>query len=240
MVRNGLRGRTQRYKCKDCGRRFDGGIRRDKVRVITDYVEGKQTLEQLAVKYGVNEKTIRRDLEGMRHVHKIAKYKDVTVQMDTTYWGRFFGLMVIRDALRGNVLWHKYVRHETVAQYVEGVNWLRSNGFRIYGAVIDGMKGLPQALKPVPVQMCQFHQMLIVRRYLTQDPEIEASRNLLELVNGMTATDKESFIGAQAQDATVHASQTAKRLSERQAQHASPVDFLRPSRNRSAEHQQRP
>lgn len=196
MVRNGLRGRTQRYKCKDCGRRFDGGIRRDKVRVITDYIEGKQTLEQLAVKYGVNEKTIRRDLEGMRHVHKIAKHKDVTVQMDTTYWGRSFGLMVIRDALRGNVLWHKYVRHETVAQYVEGVNWLRSNGFRIYGAVIDGMKGLPQALKPVPVQMCQFHQMLIVRRYLTQDPEIEASRNLLELVNGMAETDKESFIGA--------------------------------------------
>ena len=196
MVRNGLRGRTQRYKCKDCGRRFDGGIRRDKVRVITDYIEGKQTLEQLAVKYGVNEKTIRRDLEGMRHVHKIAKHKDVTVQMDTTYWGRSFGLLVIRDALRGNVLWHKYVRHETVAQYVEGVNWLRSNGFRIYGAVIDGMKGLPQALKPVPVQMCQFHQMLIVRRYLTQDPEIEASRNLLELVNGMAVTDKESFIGA--------------------------------------------
>lgn len=37
--------------------------------------------------------------------------------------------------------------------------------------------------------------MLIVRRNLTQDPEIEASRNLPELVNGMTATDKESFIG---------------------------------------------
>ena len=196
MVRNGLKGRKQLYKCKDCGRQFLGGRRRDKSQIITDYIEGKQTLEQLAVKYGVNEKTIRRDLEGMRHVHKIAKYKDVTVQMDTTYWGRSFGLMVIRDALRGNVLWHKYVRHETVAQYVEGVNWLRSNGFRIYGAVIDGMKGLPQALKPVPVQMCQFHQMLIVRRYLTQDPEIEASRNLLELVNGMAVTDKESFIGA--------------------------------------------
>ena len=196
MVRNGLKGRKQLYKCKDCGRQFLGGRRRDKSQIITDYIEGKQTLEQLAVKYGVNEKTIRRDLEGMRHVHKIAKYKDVTVQMDTTYWGRSFGLMVIRDALRGNVLWHKYVRHETVAQYVEGVNWLRSNGFRIYGAVIDGIKGLPQALKPVPVQMCQFHQMLIVRRYLTQDPEIEASRNLLELVNGMTVTDKESFIGA--------------------------------------------
>ena len=69
---------------------FDGCVRRDKAHVITDYVEGKQTLEQLAVKYGVNEKTIRRDLEGMRRVYKIAKYKDVTVQMDTTYWGRVF------------------------------------------------------------------------------------------------------------------------------------------------------
>lgn len=47
-----------------------------------------------------------------------------------------------------------YVHHETIAQYVEGVDWLKDNGFRIYGAVIDEIKGLPLALKPVPVQMC--------------------------------------------------------------------------------------
>lgn len=196
MVRNGVRGRKQLYKCKSCGRQFLGGVRRDKAQVIADYVEGKQTLAQLAVKYGVNEKTIRRDLEGMRYVHKIAKYKDVTIQMDTTYWGRDFGLMVIRDALRGKVLWHKYVHHETIAQYVEGVDWLKRNGFRIYGVVIDGMKGLPQSLKPVWVQMCQFHQMLIVRRYLTQEPDLEASAELLKLVNDMTKMDKDSFVGA--------------------------------------------
>lgn len=90
MVRNGLRGRTQRYKCKDCGRRFDGGIRRDKSKVISDYIEGKQTLGQLATKYGVCEKTIRRDLEGMRYIRKIAKHKDVTIQMDTTILGQEF------------------------------------------------------------------------------------------------------------------------------------------------------
>ncbi len=196
MVRNGVRGRKQLYKCKSCGRQFLGGVRRDKAQVIADYVERKQTLAQLAVKYGVNEKTIRRDLEGMRYVHKIAKYKDVTIQMDTTYWGRDFGLMVIRDALRGKVLWHKYVHHETIAQYVEGVDWLKRNGFRIYGVVIDGMKGLPQSLKPVWVQMCQFHQMLIVRRYLTQEPDLEASAELLKLVNDMTKMDKDSFVGA--------------------------------------------
>lgn len=190
-----MRGRSQLYKCKDCGKQFLGGVRRDKSQVITDYVEGKQTLSQLASKYGVSSKTISRDLKGMRYVQKISKDKEVTIQMDTTYWGRNFGLMVIKDALRKKILWRKYVTHETKADYLEGVTWLRSRGFKIYGAVIDGMRGLAEAL-PFPVQLCQFHQMLIVRRYLTQEPELDASRELLELVNNITKMDKESFVGA--------------------------------------------
>lgn len=196
MVRNGLRGHKHLYKCKDCGRQFVGGIRRDKNQVITDYVDGKQTLNQLAIKYGVNEKTIRCDLETMHHVQKISKYKQVTIQMDTTYWGRRFELMVIRVLSGGGVLWRKYVLHETIVDYLEGVDCLKSKGFKIYGVVIDGMKGLGKALYPLPVQLCQFHQMLIVRRYITQDPDIEASRALLNLVNAVTKMDNESFIGA--------------------------------------------
>lgn len=184
------------YKCKDCGKQFIGGKRRNKSQVITDYIEGKQTLRQLALRYDVSERTIRRDLTGMRFVHSISKYKDVTVQLDTTYWGRHFGLMVIKDALRNKILWHKYVRNETIAQYIEGISWLKSQGFKIYGAVIDGMRGLAQALYPIPVQMCQFHQILIIRRYLTQEPNLEASVQLLDLVKSITRMDKESFIGA--------------------------------------------
>lgn len=184
------------YKCKDCGKQFIGGKRRNKSQVITDYIEGKQTLRQLALRYDVSERTIRRDLTGMRFVHSISKYKDVTVQLDTTYWGRHFGLMVIKDALRNKILWHKYVRNETIAQYIEGISWLKSQGFKIYGAVIDGMRGLAQALYPTPVQMCQFHQILIIRRYLTQEPDLEASVQLLDLVKSITRMDKESFIGA--------------------------------------------
>ena len=191
-----MRGRKQMYKCKDCGKQFIGGKRRNKSQVITDYIEGKQTLRQLALRYDVSERTIRRDLTGMRFVHSISKYKDVTVQLDTTYWGRHFGLMVIKDALRNKILWHKYVRNETIAQYIEGVSWLKSQGFKIYGAVIDGMRGLAQALYPIPVQMCQFHQILIIRRYLTQEPDLEASVQLLDLVKSITRMDKESFIGA--------------------------------------------
>ena len=164
--------------------------------MITDYIEGKQTVAQLAARYGVSEKTIRRDLKGMRYVQKISKDKHVIIQMDTTYWGRGFGLMVIKDALRKKILWRKYVNHETIASYMEGVDWLRDNGFKIYGAVIDGMRGLAQALWPIPVQLCQFHQILTVRHYLTQDPDLDASGELLYLVNNITRMDKESFVGA--------------------------------------------
>lgn len=150
------------YKCKTCGRRFCGGERRNKVQVITDYIEGKQTVAQLASRYGVSERTIRRDLKGMRYVQKISKDKHVIIQMDTTYWGRGFGLMIIKDALRKKILWRKYVHHETIASYMEGVEWLEDNGFKIYGVVIDGIRGLAQALWPLPVQLCQFHQILTV------------------------------------------------------------------------------
>lgn len=196
VVHNGLRGHVQRYKCKDCGRRFDGGQRRDKKQVITDYIEGKQTKAQLAEKYKVSTKTIERDLKDMRYVQKISKYKQVIIQMDTTYWGRNFGLMVIKDSLRKRILWRKYVTHETIADYMEGVQWLESQGFVIYGIVMDGMRGLMQQLYRYPVQMCQFHQQMIVRRYLAEDPDLEASSALLDLVNSITVMDKESFIGA--------------------------------------------
>ena len=141
----------------------------------------------------VSVRTINRDLLGMRYVQKIASMKDVSIQKDTTYWGRDFGLMVIKDVLRNRILWRKYVTHETISAYMEGISFLKSHGFRIYKVVTDGMRGLAQMLSPYPIQMCQFHQVLIVRRYLTQDPELEASRDLLALVNGITKKDGRSF-----------------------------------------------
>ena len=194
MVKNGRRKGCQLYKCKSCGRRFVGGNRLKANDIISDYVEHKMTLSELSSKYHKSVSTIQRRLRQMRHVHVISKHKDVTVQMDTTYWGRNFGLMVIRDAVRGKILWHKYVRHETIADYVEGVGWLEKNGFTVYGIVCDGLRGLFQALSRYPVQMCQVHQQRIVRTYLTRNPELEASRELLALSKRLTVSEKGTFM----------------------------------------------
>ena len=43
--------------------------------------------------------------------------------------------------------------------------------------------------------MCQVHQQRIVRTYLTRNPELEASRELLDLSNQLTSSTKYSFVG---------------------------------------------
>ena len=55
-------------------------------------------------------------------------------------------------------------------------------------------KGCFKQLSIYRVQMCQFHQTMIVRRYLTNRPEFPASRELLQISNMIAHTDKESFV----------------------------------------------
>lgn len=115
--------------------------------------------------------------------------------MDTTYWGRNFGVVVMKDSYTGRILWRKFIfRKETLLDYVEGVDWLESNGFTIHAIVCDGLRGMFQVFSRYNVQMCQFHQMSIVRRYLTQNPELDASVELTKIIKMLCCTDKESFI----------------------------------------------
>jgi len=116
--------------------------------------------------------------------------------MDTTYWGRNFGVMLFKDALTKENLLKYYVKTETNTLYIKGINELQSMGYIIVGIVCDGRKGLIQAFNNIPVQMCQFHQVAIIRRYITKNPKLPASIELKGVVALMKHTDKESFVGA--------------------------------------------
>lgn len=130
----------------------------------------------------------------MSHIHIISSYKDVVILMDTTYWGRSFGLMIIKDAFRNKILWYKFVKNETVADYKEGILWLREHKFKIYGIVCDGMRGLFKEFKLYRIQMCQFHMIMIIKRYLTENPDLKASQELLLIVKQLSKIDKSTFI----------------------------------------------
>ncbi|MFT4203264.1 MAG: hypothetical protein QM610_05065 [Chitinophagaceae bacterium] len=116
--------------------------------------------------------------------------------MDTTYWGRSFGVMLFKDSLTKENLLKYYVKTETNALYIQGINEIKSLGFQIAAIVCDGRKGLVQSFEGLPVQMCQFHQPATIRRYLTKKPKLKAAQELMEVVGLMKQTDKESFVGA--------------------------------------------
>lgn len=115
--------------------------------------------------------------------------------MDTTYFGRGFGVMLFKDAYSGLNLYKTYVKTETNQQYLQGIEYLLLCGFIIRAIVCDGRRGLLQLFPDIPVQMCQFHQVAIIRRYLTKKPKMQASKDLWELVLILAHTDKESFEG---------------------------------------------
>ncbi len=126
----------------------------------------------------------------------VSSSKQVVILVDTTYWGWKFGVVVIKDVRTGKVLWRKFIhKKETLADYVEGVAWLEAHRFTIDGIVCDGLRGILQAFSRYRVQLCQFHQVKIVKKYLTSRPKLPASKELLELTKLMVHTDKESFIG---------------------------------------------
>lgn len=116
--------------------------------------------------------------------------------MDTTYWGRKFGVMLFKDNITKENLLKYYVQYETNLVYIQGIEELKKQGFTVLAIVCDGRKGLVQSFGSIPIQMCQFHQSAIIRRYLTKKPKLKASQELMEVVDFMTITDKESFVGA--------------------------------------------
>lgn len=115
--------------------------------------------------------------------------------MDTTYFGRAFGVMLFKDAGSGKNLLKYYVKYETNQKYKEGIEVLIANGFTIDAIVCDGRKGLLNLFPNIPTQMCQFHQTAIIRRYLTKKPKTDAAKELKVLMKLLTKTDKESFEG---------------------------------------------
>lgn len=99
MQKYGFQNGKQRYKCMACGQHFTGGLYVSPAQIWEEYTTGKQTYKQLSAKYKCSTKTIQRRIDSYR-LQKTTKIpREVIVLMDTTYWGRNFGVMLLRTQL---------------------------------------------------------------------------------------------------------------------------------------------
>ena len=150
---------------------------------------------QLSKKNNCSTKTIQRKIDAIKTQRQTTFTSVANVLMDTTYFGKKFGVMVFKDSITGQILFKQYVKQETNKLYLFGIKEIARRGIKIQSVICDGRRGLLQLFEGIPIQMCNFHQVAIIRRYLTKKPKMQASKELWEHVLLLTKTDKESFEG---------------------------------------------
>lgn len=154
---------------------------------------GKQTLSQLALKYHKGPRWIQRQIELVNTAKKKRVAGAIIAAADTTFFGRGYGILVVRcPRLKRNLYFHE-VATETPEEYRKARNILEAKGFIIEGAVVDGKRGLFNVFRDIPTQMCQFHQMAIVRRYLTSRPILEAGKELRAITLTLKISSEKAF-----------------------------------------------
>lgn len=188
----------QRYECTDCGKKFRA--KRSRTRIVKKlwnaYTQGKQTLSELGRAYGRSHVWVRSRLDAHEvSIPRITPVRTVIVA-DTTFWGRAYGVCVFRAwTIRKNIWWHE-VQSEKVAHYHYARKILEDRGWEFSAAVVDGRRGLVSVFKDMPVQICQFHQIQTVTKYLTRRPKTDAGKALRTLALILTTTDERTFTDA--------------------------------------------
>jgi hypothetical protein len=193
--KNGRRNNRQRYLCLDCHRQFQTKNKSELTkRLWNDYVFGKQSFKQLSNKHKLTIKTIRKRVDTVGFSYPQIKPGRVVLGIDTCFYGHEFGVVVFRGLIkRINLLW-RFVTTENQETAISGIEELKQKGWQILGLVVDG-KNLSLGKKlSIPVQMCQFHQLAIIKRYLTLNPKLLASQQLKQITELLSITTEEKFI----------------------------------------------
>ena len=158
-----------------------------------EYVWGKQSLSDLKERTGRSHVWVRKQLDTVAvSLSGIAPHP-VVACADTTFWGRSYGVCVFRIPSERENIWWQEVEREIMANYHYGRKILEEKGWTFLAAVVDGRRGLTTVFKDIPVQICQFHQMKQVTKYLTRRPETPAGQELRGIMLRLPRSNEKEF-----------------------------------------------
>ncbi|WP_424403957.1 IS256 family transposase, variant Zn-binding type [Pasteurella sp. PK-2025] len=194
MKKNGVRNNIQRYKCLSCNKTFTFQKKLNSSDTWRGSSQEKQTYKERALKYKCSVKTIQRHIDKAPKTAlkpPISTYLNII--MDTTFFGREFGVLVIMDSSSEKVVYHQIVSTERDEYYQNALNSLREKGYIIQSITCDGRRGLLKDLFDTPTQMCHFHMVAIVMRKLRKKHKSIAGKELKILVKTLKESLKNEF-----------------------------------------------
>lgn len=198
LIKKGKRRGVQRFHCTNCKENSQNIHRKQKTQknLWREYVWHRQTVPQLAASYQKSPSWISRELDQAPlrafHLHP----QPVVLIADVTFWGRSYGVLVFRSwDLKQNLYWTE-VASERIVDYAEGKHILENLGYTFDAVVLDGRPGIRELFHDVPVQICQFHQVAVLKRYLTSKPKLEAGRELWEIGRTLSKVKEAVFVEA--------------------------------------------
>lgn len=196
IKKNGSFRNIKKFSCKDCDRQFV--IKKNKnclrEKLWREYVWGKQTLTQLGEKYGCSSWSVRRQIDSYIPNRKKVSVGKVVAVADATFFHRGYGILVFRCPNSKRNIYLKEIVIEKADDYLQARLFIERKGFVIEAVVVDGKRGLFSVFGNIPVQMCQFHQIAIVRRYLTSRPKLEAGKELRAITLLLPISSEKTFI----------------------------------------------
>lgn len=183
IKRNGTGNGKQRYQCKACLKRFDGGRRLNPDQLWRIYTDGKQTPQRTC-------RTL--PLQPQNHQPPSQKsYRKKPVCRPRCRQPHH-GYHLSNQALSVDE-----VKYETNALYLEAVCKLEQKAITIQSIITcDGRQGLMQMFPNIPIQLCQFHQLKTINRYLTRRPKTAAARDLKAIVRTLKNSTRRQFESA--------------------------------------------
>jgi hypothetical protein len=153
----------------------------------------KQNLKQIAKKNSRSIEWVRTQLEKVSIKRKETIPCPTVIIVDTTFFGKVWGVCVFRAPhLKKNIWWADVVK-EIMATYYYGRKILEDKGWTFLAAVVDGRRGLTTVFKDIPVQICQFHQMKAVTKYLTRRPQTEEGQELRSIMLTLARSTEKEF-----------------------------------------------
>lgn len=206
--KSGRRNNKQCYFCNTCKRSWTSQDRPKRFinKLWEQYAFDGLSVHNLAKLYKKSQGWIRAQLNAFVPIQIIQKPRIVAVIMDVTYFGDW-GLIVAIDPYADKALGENTVLYyatiygtERTLDYELATDTIESMGYSIIMATIDGRRGVRNMLEArgIPVQHCQFHQLMTITQCLTKRPRLPQNIELRAIALTLSRTDELSFENALA------------------------------------------